>query len=1178
MATYIGKRIVPVHCGKWDQEKSYEMLSIVLEENSGDSYIARRMVPAGTDISDTYYWMLHSLFSQQIKDMSDQLTATEERIAADNDETEASIKADNRDTRDHVDQSIQQTTRELTELVTNARTAMTQQKNSFDASERQLNARMDAVLAAGTGDGETEILDARVDADGIVHESLGSAIRSSYQGLKERAEDVLNEQLFPMLGLVWHDGGFVDLSGGISMTQNIYAYTDYILCNEGETIKVCCATKHTGMCGIAFYNINHVFISGVFNDVDDYTEKELVTPANTAFCRLSAHISRKADAYIKWENGVIPNWLIAFNEKHNDGRISNLENMIGMHWEPGYISKGGNVSDADQSRFHSDFIPCSPGATVAYVGESNHVNVSVISFYDRNGGFISGLQNTGTKGEEQTAVAPDNAWFLRISTDKWTLQNSYARVSSPALSLQVMDMQKDIDRIEAADNNQYAPSLAEAGGYYYQDGYYVSTLGVESKSAGRMLTGFIPCPEGATIRFMAETNHERVGALCFYDMNHNFISAVSNIGDMDAEYEAIAPSGTWFVRSSADKYHQHYVRIMDALGGTVQRILETANFRDLFPVYARELTTENLMDVATKSNKSACEEVSGGYTINPGGWYFPSLDVYRYSNNEKNLTIALYCEDEILPTQITLCPSTSPSTRVGSTIRMDKIGSWYIKTLEKSVFDEEHRYLILACDGRGKENAFTVKDISISEGIYASISGTEEQVQPEPMDQRSPVTYVSVDGKDTNDGTATSPFATVNKALASGATNILMYAGTYRQKIDLAKSDAQIISIGPVKETGRVIFEGEESLICTEETLVDGYEHVYCASVDKVFPTNMKWIFHDGVVEVTTLITDEERHPLERGMKYRCEDTRIIRCSASAVENALTEIESASAYKWYYDAENKVLYFSRPQPVTEENPLKSNFGGEALFANALRHKTLLVTGIETRYMCFNVNFTIGSRIIDCKAANVVAAGAFTYNRSVGAEFVRCEACHCNTGSNGDGFNGHSANSGDPFSKQTAVSLIDCWSHDNQDDGYSDHERSEITIIGGLYEWNGKGGVVPSYGSHCTCYNVMARHNYNGFYYTGTAEEAEGGMYGQCVCIGCIAENNTAGSTMTGFKVDGNGNRMMCIDCRSMNNALGFAPGNSAYMKLIDCHASGNTTAVKGGTVDHIAVENTDLVN
>ena len=98
MAKYIGKRIVPVHCGRWDQNKTYEMLSIVLEETSGDSYISRRAVPSGTAITDTNYWMLHSLYSQQIKDMSDQLMATEQRIKADNDATEAAIRQDNDET------------------------------------------------------------------------------------------------------------------------------------------------------------------------------------------------------------------------------------------------------------------------------------------------------------------------------------------------------------------------------------------------------------------------------------------------------------------------------------------------------------------------------------------------------------------------------------------------------------------------------------------------------------------------------------------------------------------------------------------------------------------------------------------------------------------------------------------------------------------------------------------------------------------------------------------------------------------------------------------------------------------------------------------------------------------------------------------------------------------------
>lgn len=548
MATYIGKRIVPVHCGKWEKNRSYEMLSIVLDEISGDSYIARRMVPAGTDISDTYYWMLHSLFSQQIKDMSDQLAATEERISE-----------DNRSTRDHVDESLQETTRDLTERVTNAQTAMTQQKASFDATAQQLNTRMDAVLAAGTGAGDTEILDARVDADGNTHGSLGDAVRSGYSSLK----NAINEKLNPLIGLVWHAGAYVDLAGNIVHDQQIYACSDYVLCRPGDEIKVACATKHTGMSGIAFYTIDHLFLSGIYNDVEDYTEKTVIVPAKAAFCRLSAHAARVNEAYIRWEKSVLPDWLSDFYTQYSDNRLLRLETLNGMYWTVGYINRNGSVSSADSSRFHSDFIPCTPGDDLTYAGESNHVNVSVVSFYDRSGKFVSGLQNTGEKGEELTTTVPEGCWFIRISTDRSVIHKSFAKVSSASISRNLMGLQEELEALKAIAAEVDIEPWKYQSGYRYEDGAYLSSNGVEYRSAGRMATGYILCPEGSNIRFMAETNHEHVAALSFFDIDRNFISSVYNIGDMDVEYEVTAPEGSWFVRSSADKYHQHYVYIED---------------------------------------------------------------------------------------------------------------------------------------------------------------------------------------------------------------------------------------------------------------------------------------------------------------------------------------------------------------------------------------------------------------------------------------------------------------------------------------------------------------------------------------------------------------------------------------------------------------------------------------
>lgn len=198
MAKYVGKRVVPKHCGAWTQNREYEMLSIVLDEASGESYISRRVVPAGTLLTDEYYWSICSLFSQQIADMGEEFEerqnqisqnnaetlrqiradndATETAIRQDNDATEQAVTQDNATTRDHVD-----------EMTGNALTAMNQAKASFDQTSAALTTRMNSIAGQATSD--TEVLDARVDADGNTHENLGEAVRSIVPALKAVFED-----------------------------------------------------------------------------------------------------------------------------------------------------------------------------------------------------------------------------------------------------------------------------------------------------------------------------------------------------------------------------------------------------------------------------------------------------------------------------------------------------------------------------------------------------------------------------------------------------------------------------------------------------------------------------------------------------------------------------------------------------------------------------------------------------------------------------------------------------------------------------------------------------------------------------------------------------------------------------------------------------------------------------
>lgn len=455
--------------------------------------------------------------------------------------------------------------------------------------------------------------------------------------------------------------------------------------------------------------------------------------------------------------------------------------------------------------------------------------------------------------------------------------------------------------------------------------------------------------------------------------------------------------------------------------------------------------------------------------------------------------------------------------------------------------------------------------------IYVVYSSAKEAVN------ENNCVYVSLTGSDANDGSLSTPFASINKALKH-SNNIYILAGLYRQKIDLSNSYGGTIKLSAYDPTGTVIFEPRDAQLCASAEAVSGYTKVKKASVTATFESGNKWIFQENVADVTTLISDSERLPLERGYEYRCYDTKIELCTSSVLADALNEIEGATDYRWFYDNTNHILYFSSPEAVSSSKPIKASFG-HSLFSNATRKHTLILCGIEAKYMAINISETTNSQVIDCKATNVFGYGAFVYDRVLGGKFVRCEASRCFYGNNGDGFNGHSSNTGEKFAKKTTMFLVDCWAHDNFDDGYSDHERSETTLIGGLYEYNGKGGVTPSYGSHCSCYNVYARHNNNGFYYTGTAEEAEGGKYGQMICYNCVAEANDKITNGSGFNVDGVGNTGVCVNCKSIANQYAYRAGyNSNQLIIIDCGALNNIKGEKAGSSASIIAKNTTIVS
>ena len=454
--------------------------------------------------------------------------------------------------------------------------------------------------------------------------------------------------------------------------------------------------------------------------------------------------------------------------------------------------------------------------------------------------------------------------------------------------------------------------------------------------------------------------------------------------------------------------------------------------------------------------------------------------------------------------------------------------------------------------------------------------------------------YVSTSGNDTtNDGTAAHPFATVNHALSLGYKHILMLGGIYAQQIDLSNISDGEIEIANCDTTANPVFVDPSLIKITSASVHSG--NVYVASINDSVLENVSYIFQDGVNDTRTEITAIARMPQQRGRQYRCTDTKIIRCLAKTLADAVSEMAADSDYKFFYDKTNHQLYFTAPSSDFANHSICcGHYVG--LFQNSTRRHTLKIIGIECKYIRMNLDNTSNSIVSYCKASCAYAptSGQYTWDDAINTTFTSCEACLSSgqyTTNDGDGFNAHAIigeESNDPFTHRTGATLNNCWSHDNKDDGYSEHQRAESTIIGGLYEYNGKGGVTPSYGCHTECIGVVSRHNWNGFVCCNGANNAEGGQGTQMECIDCVAYNNISSTTGYGFvcysqSSERTRNTMICIRCSSYGNTrCGYAIGQSStqtydYGRLVDCKASNNgVSAYRAyGTIE--IINNNDVV-
>lgn len=474
---------------------------------------------------------------------------------------------------------------------------------------------------------------------------------------------------------------------------------------------------------------------------------------------------------------------------------------------------------------------------------------------------------------------------------------------------------------------------------------------------------------------------------------------------------------------------------------------------------------------------------------------------------------------------------------------------------------------------RGVGAAISVGDNYLTKGEINKSSEWERQsIKHETTVNTTTAAVVYVDavnGNDTNPGTtestALATFAAAFSKTGVDTTIILIGDTTERFNIKTKSNQRSVRLIGKQGLVNRIICGTK----IDSGTLVAGTTNVYQTPLSSFLNADRFQLFQHEVFDESTLIPDNERHPLQRGKTYRCDSTKITRVTS------LDDVKASEGYTFFYDKDAQMLYVkikegttlaTNPVYIPDGSGISGNDGSVAFE----------MVNIECWYGSISLRFCHGGRAIDCAAKYAFGGGAWSWEAAIGVELIRCEATRAFSGSStGDGFNAHSTTAGSALAKHTVATMIDCWSHDNNDDGYSDHERCETTIIGGLFEYNVKAGLTPAFGCQDTIYNAYCRKQVNnGIALVGGATAAEGGRGSQIFVIGCICENNKTNFYVSGDKSVNDENFGKFVNCISLNGTqYGYLCGNNARVELNNCTDSGSPTAKSG----NIVVNNAALV-
>jgi len=445
------------------------------------------------------------------------------------------------------------------------------------------------------------------------------------------------------------------------------------------------------------------------------------------------------------------------------------------------------------------------------------------------------------------------------------------------------------------------------------------------------------------------------------------------------------------------------------------------------------------------------------------------------------------------------------------------------------------------------------------------VSEIEKALQP--TEKITTTIFCSPNGNDSlGNGSIEKPFKTINRCITmhdGNYTKIVIAGGDYRERLRF--SDIHTGTIEMVKNAKDVVrVLGSDQL--TEWVKTPGYSNLWEIPFSKVIPA---WdfdrvdhpIFEDK--NPSAIIADEDRHPLQKGLSHRLPFTPIVPIQPNSdLESTLASLDQISA-KYHYDGTKLYLHASN-----SSNPNINGFGYEVIQRGWNLYPSLTDTRIRPNLIMHSIQFLYGTTGFissgfdlvtryDCSGFAVASTGIWRDDTS-DVYAVRDEGGY--TG--GDCTNGHRNSYSDHASQdmregKTNCTYIDPWMHDAFDDGMSHHERHNVTVIGGLFEFNTDRGIVPANGCQLRGYNLHSRYNgqgrFNGVQYNDGAgfavtNPATDGRKGTTAYfVNCLSENDNIG-----FSASDTNNILIALNPISINSVkYNYEATRSGKLELIN---------------------------